>query len=102
MSICSRLANLPIISHISSFCERVSNITKKDENAAREVQAAGVLIGAGTVFGLFGRCTIMLALGSFSIPSLLFWGAVGATAGALVSSPIVHSFLSAMTTRERQ
>jgi len=100
MSICSKLANLPIISHISSFYGRVNNIAKKDENAAREIQGAGVLVGAGAVFGLLGRCTIMLALGSFSVPSLLFWGVVGATSGTLVSSPIVFSFLSSMTQRE--
>ncbi|HEX2579946.1 MAG TPA: hypothetical protein VHK67_06065 [Rhabdochlamydiaceae bacterium] len=92
------LANLPAC--ISSCLGRASQVVKKNETAASEAKAIGVLVSAGAVKGLFGRCIIMLALGSFSIPSLLFWGAVGASAGALVSSPIIYSFLSNMTKRE--
>jgi len=98
MSINPTSINLPAC--ISSFLRRASQVVKKNDEAASEAQGIGVLVGTGTVQGLFGRCIFTLALGGFSVPSLLFWGVFGATAGALVSAPIIYSFVSNMTNRE--
>jgi len=98
MSINPTLANLN--TYIYSFLNRASQVVTKNEEAASEARAIGVLVSTGAIQGLYGRCIFILALGGFSVPSLLFWGAVGATAGALVSSPIIYSFVSNMNKRE--
>ena len=96
----SAALNLPLVSRLSSLIGRINNAVCKNEEAASEAQLTAMTVGAGTVFGLFGRCAVMLALGRFSGSSLLFWGLIGAAAGTAISAYTLYSFYAKFKTRE--
>ena len=94
------LMSLPGLAQISNLTSRVKNVIQKNKEATEDAKTIALITATGTSFGLLGRSVVGVGTNNSSLKATLIWGAIGALASTLASTPMIYRFVSNFNARE--